>query len=115
QAGDMPINTGDIATSDNYFETVGMKLLSGRPVLNTDTSCCVVNEAAIKEMRLKEPLNREITVYHGRKRRIVGVVENAILESPFTPVVATVFEKGVYGDDYGIIFYRLKTSVKTSD
>lgn len=115
QESDMPINTGNIAVSDNYFEAVGMKLKMGRNFLSSDSGCVIVNEAAIKEMRLKEPLNQLITVYHNQVWRIVGVVENAILESPFTPVVATIFAKAPQGSDYGYLFYRVKPSVNLEE
>ena len=111
QESEMPINTGLIAVSDNYFETVGMKLKTGRNFLSSDTACAVVNESAIKEMGLKEPLNQIITLYGNQHWRIVGVVENSIMESPFTQVVSTVFAKAQDGD-YGTVFYRVKTSVK---
>ncbi|HRG52491.1 MAG TPA: ABC transporter permease [Bacteroidia bacterium] len=112
---DMPINTGNMAVSDNYFETVGMKIKMGRNFLSSDTACIIVNETAIKEMGLKEPLNQVITVYHNEVWRIVGVVENSILESPYTPVVSTLFKKAPEGSDYGFIFYRIKPTVKTEE
>lgn len=115
-ASEDAINTGQIAISETYFETVGMKLSKGRFFLSSDDSTAlIVNEAAVREMKLKDPLNQIISTSLGTQGRIVGVVEDAILESPYTPVVSTVFTKGENGTDAGTVFYRLKPTVNTAD
>jgi len=47
-AGDLGINVGGVSVSDNYFKTVGMKLIEGRDFSSnwsSDTSNIVVNES----------------------------------------------------------------------
>ncbi|HEY8781778.1 MAG TPA: ABC transporter permease [Mucilaginibacter sp.] len=115
-AGDLGINVGGVSVSDNYFKTVGMKLIEGRDFSSnwsSDTSNIVVNEAAVKRMGLKEPLNQLIT-YDGINgpAKIIGVVKNALMESPFTPVEPTVFNHGRGGN---FVIYRLSANAKTHD
>ncbi|MGZ3944313.1 MAG: ABC transporter permease, partial [Mucilaginibacter sp.] len=89
-AGELGINSGGVTVTDNYFKTVGMKVIEGRDFStdwSADTSNVIVNETAVKRMGLKEPINQLITYdgIHG-KARIIGVVQDALMESPFTPV-----------------------------
>ena len=115
-ASDEAINTGQIAVSETYFEVSGMKLASGRFFVSTDDSNSImVNEAAVRAMNLKQPLNQSVIRSRGRTGQIIGVVKDAILESPFTPIIPIVFTKGEDGSDAGTIFYRLKPNVKIAD
>jgi putative ABC transport system permease protein len=59
----------------------------------------IVNESAAKRMGLKEPINQQIT-YAGLTYpvRIIGVVKDALIESPFAPAEATVFNHGRGGN-----------------
>ncbi|HEY4324913.1 MAG TPA: ABC transporter permease [Mucilaginibacter sp.] len=114
--GDLGINVGGISVSDNYFKTVGMKVIEGHdfsPDWNADTSNVIVNEAAVKRMGLKNPINQLIT-YDRIKgpARIIGVVKDALMESPFTPVEPTVFNHGRGGS---FVIYRLSANKSTHD
>jgi len=114
QPGELGINVGAISASDNYFKTVGMKLKEGRDFSSdwgADTSNLIINEAAVKRMGLKQPINQLIT-FDGitGPARIIGVVKDALMESPFTPVEPTVFIHGRGGD---FVLYRLSAGVNT--
>ncbi|HTD39908.1 MAG TPA: FtsX-like permease family protein, partial [Mucilaginibacter sp.] len=109
-AGELGMNVGGVTVTDNYFKTVGMKLIEGRdfsPDWNADTLNVIVNESAVKRMGLKEPINQLIT-YAGLSYqvRIIGVVRDALMESPFTPAEPTVFNHGRGGN---FVIYRLAT------
>jgi ABC-type antimicrobial peptide transport system permease subunit len=111
-AGELGINTGGVTVTDNYFKTVGMKLIEGRdfsPEWSSDTSNVIVNEAAIKRMGLKSPIDQIIT-YDGASGpvRIIGVVQDALMESPYTPVEPTVFNHGRGGN---FVIYRLTAGI----
>jgi ABC-type antimicrobial peptide transport system permease subunit len=115
-AGELGINVGGISVSDNYFKTVGMKLLQGRDFStnwSADTSNIIINEAAVRRMGLKNPINQLIT-YDNIKgpARIVGVVKDALMESPFTPVEPAVFNHGRGGS---FVIYRLSPNAKTQE
>lgn len=107
-AGDLGFNVGGISVSDNYFKTVGMQIIEGRdfsPNWSSDTSNVIINEAAVRRMGLKNPINQLIT-YDNIKgpARIIGVVKDALMESPFTPVEPAVFNHGRGGS---FVIYRL--------
>ena len=116
EPGELGINVGGISITDSYFKTVGMKLSEGRDFSSewsADTSNNIINEAAVRRMGLKEPLNQLVT-FDGitGQARIIGVVKDALLESPFTPVEPTVF---VHGRGGNFIMYRLAKGVNTHD
>jgi putative ABC transport system permease protein len=111
-AGELPINVGAIITDDNYFKTVGMKLVEGHNFSSNpdaDNTNIIVNESAVKRMGLKDPINQLITFngINGRSR-IIGVVKDALMESPFTPVQPLVFTHGPFGTS---VIYRLAPRV----
>jgi putative ABC transport system permease protein len=115
-AGELGLNVGGISVSANYLKTVGMKLVMGHdfsPDWSTDTSNVIVNEAAVKHMGLKNPINQLIS-YDNVKgpARIIGVVKDALMESPFTPVEPAVFNHG-RGGNY--VIYRLSANANTHD
>ncbi|BAU54397.1 ABC transporter permease [Mucilaginibacter gotjawali] len=114
--GELGINVGAVSVSDSYFKTVGMKLAKGRDFLtnwSADTSNIIINEAAVRRMGLKEPLNQLVT-FDGinGQAKIVGVVKDALMESPFTPVEPTVF---VHGRGSNFALYRLSQRTNTHD
>jgi putative ABC transport system permease protein len=110
-AGELGINVAGVNVADNYFKTVGMKLIEGRdfsPDWSADTLNVIVNESAVKRMGLKQPINQLID-YGGLKgQRIIGVVQDALMDSPFTPAEPTVFNHGRGGS---VVIYRLSSGV----
>ncbi|HEY3403137.1 MAG TPA: ABC transporter permease [Ohtaekwangia sp.] len=70
-----------MGVGNNYFNTMGMKLIQGRfPNLKNAsdrTEAVVVNRAFIDKFSLKDPIDQIITV-HEAKRHIVGVIENHV-------------------------------------
>jgi putative ABC transport system permease protein len=115
-AGELGLNVGGVSVSDNYFKTVGMKLIQGHDFSSnwsSDTSNIIVNEAAVKRMGLKNPINQLITYDNVKgQARIIGVVKDALMESPFTPVEPAVFNHGRGGN---FVIYRLSPTAKTHD
>lgn len=116
-ASDEIVSTGLVNVSDTYFKTVGMQLKSGRNFSNNpdaDSTNAIVNEAAIKRMGLKDPLNQPIVCGRDNKVRIIGVVKDALMESPFTPVDPVIFIHG-RKKDASTMLYRLLPDVKIQD
>src|ERR1700749_5153828 len=65
------VERGIINESDNYFKTFGLKIQAGRdfiPGAKSDTNNAIFNEAAIKRLRLTNPLN-QIIVLGGQQFR----------------------------------------------
>jgi ABC-type antimicrobial peptide transport system permease subunit len=87
-----------------------MKIQAGRDFYNvpSDTANIIFNEAAIKRLRLKNPINQTIT-WSGKQMRIIGVVKNALMLSPFAKADPTMFMYGA--DPHDNIIYRLAPNV----
>ncbi len=70
-----------IETGENFFEIMGLQLVSGRFIdmtrTNDELGAIVVNQRFLEETGIKDPLNAIVTVREDR-RRIVGVVENHV-------------------------------------
>ncbi|HEY4327899.1 MAG TPA: ABC transporter permease [Mucilaginibacter sp.] len=104
------VEMGVIRTSGDYFKTLGMTIKSGRDFLSnsrSDTSNVVLNEAAVKRLRFKDPLN-QIIKKDGKDYHVIGVVKDALMISPFSAADPTMFEYG--GGDYMI--YRLSPNIQ---
>ena len=98
------------AISQEYFKTVGMTLKLGHDFAGeagADTVDVIMNEAAVKMLRMKEPLNQLITFeYTKNPMRVIGVVKNAVIGSPFYAANPALY---VYNPGWvGAIMYRLK-------
>lgn len=115
-AGEEPVAIGSISVSPAYFKTLGMTLKEGHDFSEdwaADTSDVILNEAAIKRIGLKNPIN-QLVVWGGNKApfRIIGVVKDALMDSPFTPVEPTIFNHGRGGNN---IMYRLSKNINTHE
>jgi hypothetical protein len=103
------------AVSENYFKTVGMQVIEGRDFVDDDdTSHLILNEAAVKRLRLTDPVNKLIHYdYRAKPMRVVGVVRDAVIGSPFDAATPTMF---VYNTGWaGTILLRLTPGKPVSD
>src|SRR6185312_11294490 len=106
---------GAVSASDNYFRTLGMRLIGGRDFAQSwdiDTACVILNEAAVRRMGLEHPLNQYITWNGGQRALVIGIVGDALMESPFAAVKPLVFTHGRGGN---AIVYRLRAGVRNRD
>jgi ABC-type antimicrobial peptide transport system permease subunit len=89
-----------------------MHLIKGRDFardMAVDTSDVILNEAAVHRLRFKEPLNQVIFWNNHRKIRVIGVVKNALMLSPYSPAEPTFF---VYNPSWSSsVMYRLAPGV----
>ena len=105
-----------VAVSDaDYFKTMGMQIINGRNFtgsLGADSLTVVLNEAAVKRMRYKQPLNQIITWHDVPQHvKVIGIVKDAIMASPFADAEPTIF---AYVPDWSnVITYRLSPTVST--
>jgi putative ABC transport system permease protein len=107
------VDMGAITISDDYFKTLGMSMKEGRDFnAPSDTLNVIFNEAAVKLLRFKNPLNQIITWVDARLR-IIGVVKNALMASPFAPADPTIFLYNPHPQN--VIMYRLSPRIKTQD
>ena len=110
------VEMGSIAVSDDYFKTLSMKMQSGRdftPGLKADTNNVIFNEAAIKRLRLVNPINQMIT-WGGQQFRIIGVVKNALMDSPYKDADPTMFTFSADATNFNLI-YQLSSNVNAHE
>ncbi|MEO9205668.1 MAG: ABC transporter permease [Gammaproteobacteria bacterium] len=72
----------------DFTKTIGVQLLQGRDIdvykFPTDSTAIVLNEAAVKAMRLKEPIGALVKQSGDSEQfHVVGVMKDFVLESPF--------------------------------
>jgi putative ABC transport system permease protein len=85
---------GTIAVTQDFGNTVGWKIIEGRDFSRkfiSDTGAFILNESAVKLSGIKNPVGKTMQ-WLGKTHVIVGVVKDMIMESPYTPTVATVFQ-----------------------
>jgi putative ABC transport system permease protein len=97
-----------LAVSPDYFKTLGMQILQGRDftgALGADSLSVILNSAAVKRFRFKEPLNQTIRC-EGNKLKVVGVVNDALMLSPFSNPIPSIF---IYNPGWSnSVMYRIK-------
>ncbi|CCH52420.1 Macrolide export ATP-binding/permease protein macB [Fibrisoma limi BUZ 3] len=86
---------GTIAVTHDFGKTVGWQFKEGRDfsrAFSTDSAALVMNETAAKYMNLKtgSPVGM-IVKWNGKPMRVLGVVKDMVMGSPFKPVYQTVF------------------------
>ena len=107
------VEMGTIFVSEDYFKTVGMSMSAGRNFSNAyDSTSVIFNEAAIKHLRLKNPVGQRIN-WQGKEFTIAGVVKDALMISPFKAADPTMFF--CIPQSAGHIIYRLSPKIKTQD
>jgi putative ABC transport system permease protein len=100
--GEDKIPIDQMAVTYHFVNTFGVKLVEGRdfsPEYPSDTAAIILNQAAVKMMRFKQPLG-QIVKYQNRNCKVVGVVENFTWGSPYEPVKPAIvgFIKGWTGN-----------------
>ena len=101
----------NIFTADKDLSaTMHLQVLQGRNIdidtYKTDSTAVLLNESAVKIMRLKHPVGEVIrTMFHAPDLHVVGVVKDFILESPYEPVGPMLIVGPVFG--YNVINFRI--------
>ncbi len=73
-----------VTTELDYTKTMGIKILEGRDFVGAgDSSSVLINKAAADVMGLKENLGTEVVYWGDRKSKIVGVIDNVLMGSPY--------------------------------
>jgi putative ABC transport system permease protein len=76
-----------IATTYDYTKTLGITLLEGRDFSRdfADSNGVVLNQAAVKRMRLKNPVG-EMLKWNDKPMIVLGVIPDIQMESPFRQI-----------------------------
>ncbi len=86
-----PAETNMIVTAmgatEDFIQTTGIRLVAGRDFSGTpaDSSSMLLNEAAVKTMRLRDPLGMKMRI-GDRNFTVIGITGNVVMASPFRPV-----------------------------
>jgi len=96
----------------DFGKTVNWKFAAGRDYsrqYGTDTTGMILNEAAVKQMGLKNPVG-ETVKFNDKKFHVIGVVKNVMMESPYEKPAPTVF----FMDNYNVGVVTIKFNPKIS-
>ncbi len=72
----------------DYANTMGIKMLDGRDFsedFKSDSNALIINKAGLAIMGVEKPIGLEITMW-GRKWKIVGIIDDVVMDSPFSEV-----------------------------
>jgi len=112
-------NFGTLTVTAEYGKTIGWQFKDGRDFskkFGTDSSGFVINEAAARYMGLKNPVGETL---HWKSKwnhvdmdyRIIGVIKDMVMESPYNAIKPTVFR---LGGNPNWIFIRINPRVSAS-
>ena len=102
---------GTIYVTPDFGKTIGWQIKSGRDFsrdFKTDTSSMLLNASAAKLIGFKDPVGQMVK-YDGKMYKVVGVISDMIMQSPYTPVQPTVFMMS--NDNVSIITIKIKSTV----
>jgi putative ABC transport system permease protein len=106
------------ATDENLVKTAGLKLLEGRDMdlslYPTDSTAALLNETAVKDMRFKQPIGQLITD-NGKTYHVIGVIQDFIIQSPFSPVSPMMIEGSATNTGLNVINVKLAEGGNTQD
>lgn len=104
------------SADDKLIETTGLELLKGRDFdlkrFPTDSTAALINETAVKTMKLEEPIGSYIMDGQD-KYIIIGIVKDFIQESPFNPVKPTIIEGA--SAPLGVVHIKFNPRLATAD
>ena len=112
---------GTLVVTSEYGKTVGWQFIKGRDFSDAstaDSSGMVINETAARYMGLKNPIDEAVNwQFQDRPLmhyKIVGVIKDMVMESPYEPILPTIFMiKGHDGPNW--INIRLNPKISTSE
>jgi hypothetical protein len=92
------LSFGTVYIDHTFGKTVGWQFKEGRDFsreLATDSTGIVLNESAVRQMALQDPVGKTIRqtaygnteVYH-----VLGVIKDMLMESPYEPVTPTIYK-----------------------
>ncbi|WP_417876789.1 ABC transporter permease [Winogradskyella sediminis] len=106
------------SVSYEFVETLGLKVTAGRGFSRefaSDSNAVLLNETAVKYMGLIDPIGKFIrdsdTEDPSSPLKIVGVVEDMIIQSPYSPVKQAMY---VFDSEDNTAFYNVRLNPEKS-
>ena len=114
---DKKINFMQFESDADFVRTTGTRLIQGRDIdLNgypTDSTAVLLNEAAVKIMRLNDPVGKTIRNDRGVDCHVVGVLKDFIIESPYDAIEPMIIQS--LATTYPVLHFRLNPANSVSD
>ncbi|WP_257666729.1 ABC transporter permease [Parapedobacter tibetensis] len=109
-----------LGTDADFTKTFGIELVEGRDIdvykYPTDSMALLLNEAAVKAMRLKNPIGTRIKWIGATEYfHVVGVIKDFILESPFEQTINPMMVNGPAGYSPNILHVKLNPAHTTAE
>jgi ABC-type antimicrobial peptide transport system permease subunit len=104
---------GTILVEPEFGNTVGWKMKEGRnfsAAFSTDSFAFIFNEAAIRQMGLEQPIGETIK-WHGKNWKLIGVVNDMVMTSPFDPARPVVFMMNDKERSFNVINVKLNPAI----
>src|SRR6185295_5020837 len=105
----------NIRVTSDYGKTVGWQFVDGRDFskqYQTDSSALIINEAAVNYMGLKNPVGENIRVGK-RDYRVIGVVKDMVMSSPYEPAKQTIYY--ITHEDFSYVIMRMNPDISAHD
>ncbi|MEP6467782.1 MAG: ABC transporter permease [Parafilimonas sp.] len=95
------------SADNDFIKTMGTKIIQGRGIdvniYKTDSNACLLNETAVKVMRLKNPIGTNIR-FQNTSSHVIGVIKDFILTTPYEPVQPMIIAGPIF---LNVINFRL--------
>ncbi len=88
-------NVGHYGWREGFIETTNMRLLKGRDFIKGDSLSLILNETAVKELALENPLEESILM-DNKKYRVIGIVKDFNIESVYSKIPAIIISYNRY-------------------
>ena len=115
-AADKKVTFLQFEADADFVKTTGTKILQGRDLdiknYPMDSTSLLLNETAVKTMHLKTPIGTIVRNGNGVDGRVVGVVKDFIMESPYDPIAPMVIQG--LGTSYPVVHFRLNPANTTA-
>lgn len=99
-----------------FVKTMNLKLLAGRDIdiknFPSDSTAILLNEASVKIMGFKDPIGK-IVKNGNTQLKVVGVIKDFILQSPYEPVRPMIVQGPKYW--FQVIHYKLNPQHTTAE
>ncbi|MDR6942197.1 ABC transporter permease [Mucilaginibacter pocheonensis] len=111
---DLQDDFATITVSPEFGKTAQWKIIEGRDFQRNnvaDSSGMIINETAARFMNFSHPVGE--TIDWGKKFKIIGVIKDMVMSSPYEPVKASIFLLDKY--DFGLVDIRLNPKMGAHD
>lgn len=111
----------NVEVTPEFGKAIGWEFVAGRDFSRdfaTDSAgAIIINEAAVKYMGLTDPIGQPFTKVNSEgevrwTRTIIGVVKDVVVQSPYQPVLQTIYWQGK--NPYAMLHVRINPNVGPS-